>query len=352
MQWIVVDAKSRFAVRDGWSHFIGIPGQIGQSHLAMARYRNPWQLPEQSLWHIMRWKLGMIAAEPRAVDGVGNAPADREELDAASMACPPERGWRVVWLGHASFLLQGCGISLLIDPAFSSHCGPLPLPFLRRKVDPPCTIESLPSIDAVLLTHSHYDHLDLQTLRLLGNGTSIIVPEGHAGWLGKKGFPRVRELSWRASLDLLGIRITATPARHFTARTPFDRDRGHWCGWLIEGGGCKLWHAGDTGYCPAFQEIGEHHGPIDLGMIPIGAYGPRRVMEPVHLDPEEAVRVFKDSRCLKAVPMHWGTFQITDEPLGEPPIRLAQACGKLGVDPELFSPVKIGMPIEVMPVST
>lgn len=326
-------------------------GRIGQSHPLMTRFRNPWQLPEQSLWDILRWKLGMVEREPQVAGGYENLPARRVELDAGAMGPPPDRGWRVVWLGHASFLLQGCGLTLMIDPVFSRYCGPLPLPLFRRLVDPPCAIECLPKVDAVLLTHSHYDHLDLDSLRFLGNETLLMVPEGHAGWLREKGFLQVRELPWHQTDERLGIRITATPARHFTARTPFDRNRGHWCGWLIEGGSCKLWHAGDTGYCPAFTELGRQHGPIDLGMIPIGAYGPRRVMEPVHLDPEAAAAVFLESRCLRAVPMHWGTFQMTDEPVGEPPRRLAEACAQRGIAEGLFEPVEIGGLIDVPPVS-
>ena len=202
-------------------------------------------------------------------------------------------GWRVVWLGHASFLLQGGGVSLLVDPVFADHCGPLPIPGLYRKVAVPCAIAELPKIDAVLLTHTHYDHLDLTTLRRLGMETPLVIAEGHAAWLRGKGFKNVRELAWHESAEIFpGIRVTATPAQHFTARTPTDRNMGHWCGWLIEGAGCKLWHAGDSGWCPCFAEIGEKYGPLDFGMIPIGAYQPRRIMKPMHMNPAEAVQGF------------------------------------------------------------
>jgi N-acyl-phosphatidylethanolamine-hydrolysing phospholipase D len=259
------------------------------------------------------------------------------------IAASPVEGWRVTWLGHSSFLLQGCGKNLLVDPVFSDHCAPLPFPSLKRQVAVPCRVEELPEIDAVLLSHSHYDHLDLPTLRALGGKTPLLVPEGHAGWLGGKGFPKVLELSWFASAEILpGIRATATPAQHFTARTPFDRNHAHWCGWLLEGGGVKLWHAGDSAWCPAFREIGERLGPIDFGMIPIGAYSPRWFMKPMHMNPEEAVQVFQETRCRRAVAMHWGTFRLTDEPLGEPPLRLAAELENRGIPATSFVAGSIG----------
>lgn len=138
------------------------------------------------------------------------------------------------------------------------------------------------------------------------------------------------------------LKVTATPAQHFTARTPFDRNRGHWCGWLLEGGGAKIWHAGDSGYCPAFREIGERHGPIDFAMIPIGAYQPRGIMKPMHMNPEEASQVFDDARCRRAVGMHWGTFVLTDEPLQEPPLRLRREQKIRHPGAETFIAGKVG----------
>jgi N-acyl-phosphatidylethanolamine-hydrolysing phospholipase D len=266
------------------------------------------------------------------------------------IAMPPEFGWRVVWLGHASFLLQGAGVSVLVDPVFSVHCGPLPIPLLRRKVLPPVSLESMPPIRAVLLTHSHYDHLDLPTLRRLGMDVPLIVPDGHGRWLRRCGFRNVAEVSWYSSHQIAaGVSVVATPAQHFTARSPWDRDRGHWCGWRIEGQDCSLWHAGDSGYCAGFREIGERLGPVDLGMIPIGAYQPRHIMRPMHMNPEEAVRVFQEVGCRRALAMHWGTFRLTDEPMSEPPLRLARAVESAGIPADAFSAGKIGQSWQIFP---
>lgn len=304
----------------------------------MPIFSNPWIPDDHGFTDVLKWKFGRGPQEEPST--APDTPAPYLRLLPQP---PPESGFRATWLGHSSFLIQGQGLNLLIDPVFSEYCSPFPMKALRRLVPPACYLEDLPRIHAVLLSHSHYDHLDLETLRFLGKDTPLVIAEGHARWLGKKGFKNVRELAWYQHTELApGIKVTATPAQHFTSRTPFDRNRGHWCGWMLEAEGLKLWHAGDSGYCPAFAEIGERFGSIDFGMIPIGAYAPRWFMEPMHMNPEEAVQVFQDTRCRRAVGMHWGTFRLTDEPLGEPPIRLRSALEKEGVDPGTFLAGSVG----------
>ncbi len=306
-------------------------------------FHNPWSYRERGILDIVRWKLGLPPHEKPLLPDAPDHPAPGICLSRQEIAHPPADGWRITWLGHSSFLIQGSGVSLLVDPVFSSHCSPIPLPALCRLSKPPCAPEDLPPVQAVLLTHSHYDHLDLPFLRRLGTRTTLIVPEGHAGWLRRAGFSDVRELAWFASHTLVpGVTVTATPAQHFTARSLWDRNRGHWCGWLLENAGGTLWHAGDSGYCEVFREIGERLGPIDFGMIPIGAYQPRHIMRSMHMNPEEAAQVFLETRCRRAVAMHWGTFRLTDEPLGEPPLRLKAAMDELGIAPENFIAGSIG----------
>ncbi len=315
-------------------------------------FQNLQQHPPHRLLEILRWKFGFPPHETPQLPDAPDTPAEMTLLDPQSIATPPDTGWRITWLGHASFLLQGAGVSLLVDPIFSSYCAPLPLPSLRRLRETPCALSELPRIDAVLLTHSHYDHLDLPTLRRLGKQTRLIVPEGHAKWLGRAGFSDVIEIPWFASYELApGLKISPTPARHFTARSLWDRNRAHWCGWMLGGAGCSIWHAGDSGYCEGFQQIGAIHGPIDFGMIPIGAYQPRRIMRTMHMNPEEAVQAFVDSRCRRAVAMHWGTFRLTDEPMGEPPLLLAAALEKFGILPEQFIIGSIGQTWNVQPLA-
>ena len=271
-------------------------------------------------------------------------------VNATQLATLPESGWLVTWLGHASFLLSGCGIHLLIDPIFSPTCSPFPGTGFKRRALLPCLLTELPPISAVLLTHTHYDHCDLPTLRQLGLAMPLIVPDGHRHWFQRRGFTDVIELAWWASTQLTTeVVVTATPARHFTARTPWDRNRGHWCGWHIAGGGNNLWHAGDSGYGPHFQEIGRQLGPINFGMIPIGAYEPRWFMQPLHINPEEAVLAYQETRCQQAVGMHWGTFDLSDEPLGDPPLRLAEALASQHLPPSRFATGMIGQQWQVPP---
>ena len=292
---------------------------------------------------ILRWKIGLPPHEKAVMPDAPDKAADRFPLVKKDLAELPILGWRVIWLGHASFLLQSVGVSILIDPVFSSHCSPVKVPSLRRLVSPPCSLADLPPIHTVLLTHTHYDHLDLPSLRALGSGVRLVVAEGHAAWLRRAGFRDVTEVPWFGSHALTPeIRVTATPAQHFTARTPWDRNCGHWCGWMIQEKDTTLWHAGDSAYCEGFREIGERFGPIDFGMIPIGAYQPRYIMRSMHMNPEEAVQVFKETQCRRAVAMHWGTFRLTDEPMGEPPLRLAAAMESSQLAADRFTAGAVG----------
>ena len=317
------------------------------------RFDNPWKRDDHGILDILLWKLGIRHQERPLLPDAGDGAAACEPLDPATIASPPNSGWRVTWLGHSSFLVQGAGRSFLIDPVFGTHCSPLPLPSLRRLAGPPIGMESLPRIDAVLLSHSHYDHCEIRTLRHLGKDMPLIVPEGHGAWLGAKGFTDVRETPWWSTQVFPGgIAVTATPARHFTARSPFDRNLAHWCGWHISGAGCQLWHAGDSGWCPAFREIGAMPGGIDLGMIPIGAYQPRSIMRPMHMNPEEAVDAFEETGCRRAVAMHWGTFRLTDEPMGEPPLRLRDELRRRHIADDRFLALKIGQSLLVEPRDT
>ncbi|HVJ45075.1 MAG TPA: MBL fold metallo-hydrolase [Luteolibacter sp.] len=317
--------------------------------MAQPLFTNRWPHANHGVRDILRWKMGCPPVEAPVIPGAPDAPAESTPVDPENFRQIPSCGWRAMWLGHASFLLQGCGKSILIDPVFSDYCSPIPIAALKRKIPTPCALSDLPPIDAILLTHNHYDHLDLSTLRDLGDVSEIVISEGNAAWLGKKLGRQVRELAWDQTLALSpGITVTATPAQHFSSRTPFDRDRSHWCGFLIEGGGLKLWHVGDSGYSADFIDIGNRHGPIDFAMIPIGAYQPSAIMRPMHMNPEEAVQAFIDARCHTAVAMHWGTFALTDEPMGEPPLRLQREIERRGLPPSSFTAPKAG---EILPIS-
>ena len=246
------------------------------------------------------------------------------------------------WVGHSTFLIQMGGLNLLTDPHFGAFCSPLPLRRFRRQTPPGLSIAQLPRIDAILLSHNHYDHLDLASLRELAPETEIYCPSGVGRLLRGLGARRIFELGWNESARLQDVRLICVPAQHGSARTPFDRNRSLWCGWGIESSTHRALFTGDTGYSPILKEIGARLGPIDLAMIPIGAYRPGWFMRPVHLNPSEAVQAHLDLGSKQSLAMHWGAFQLADEPFGEPALLLEQARKTAGVSPEAFYVLGIG----------
>ena len=248
-------------------------------------------------------------------------------------------GDALVWVGHATVLLHLGGRVWLTDPVWRRRVGPLPGLGPERRTPPGVPWAALPPVDRILLSHDHYDHLDAPTLRRLarrfGPRLVVVAPPGYRRWLARRGLPRVVELAWGQAWDDPPARVRAWPAQHWTRRGPCDTNRRGWSAWGLEVAGRKVFFAGDTGYGPHLAAIGGAWGPVDVALLPIGAYAPREVMAPVHLDPEEAVRAYLDLGGRGAlVPIHWGTFRLSDEPLDEPPRRLAAAWQAAGLPPE------------------
>jgi L-ascorbate metabolism protein UlaG (beta-lactamase superfamily) len=220
----------------------------------------------------------------------------------------------LTWLGHASFLGSLGGHRFLIDPVFSSHAGW----FYRRHLPAATAMAQLPEIEVVMVTHNHYDHLDEAVFRSLPPGVATIVPEGMGQWMRRRGRLRVIELQWWRHTEVDGLRVTLVPACHWSRRGVFDTNRTLWGGYVVEGGGSSIYHAGDTAQFDGFAEIGRRFPEIDAAMLPIGAYDPAWYMEHYHLNPEQAGEAFCELGARRLIPMHWGTFQLTDEPLCEP----------------------------------
>ena len=251
----------------------------------------------------------------------------------------------LTWIGHASFLLQWGGRNVLTDPHFSARASPFSFAGPKRLAPPGLAFEDLPPIDLILISHNHYDHLDDASVRRLAQDhphAHFIVPHGLRRWLLRRGAQTVIELDWWQGVDLAGAGITAVPAQHFSGRGLFDRDRTLWCGFVLEVAGGRVYFAGDTGYSKDFADIGQRFAPIDLALIPIGAYEPRWFMEPVHVDPEQAVRIHRDVGARRSVAMHWGVFRMTAEPPEEPPLRLRRALQAQGLSEQDFSVLRHG----------
>jgi L-ascorbate metabolism protein UlaG (beta-lactamase superfamily) len=244
----------------------------------------------------------------------------------------------VTYIGHASFLIQTDAGAVLTDPVFSERASPLRFVGPRRVRAPGVPLDELPPIALVLLSHNHYDHCDARSLRTLIRRFEprFVTPLGNARLLRSFGARDVTELDWWGRADVGGFDVTVTPAQHFSSRTPFDRNHALWSGFLVASGGHRVYFAGDSGYGPHFSEIGVRLGPIDLGLIPIGAYDPRWFMRPIHMNPEEAVQVHVEVGASRSLAMHHGVFRLTPEPIDEPARRLAAAVLDRGLAADSF----------------
>ncbi|XP_053700503.1 N-acyl-phosphatidylethanolamine-hydrolyzing phospholipase D isoform X2 [Synchiropus splendidus] len=260
-----------------------------------------------------------------------DVPSDAEVLDSklpvvepffvrSPAECGAGAALRVTWLGHASVLVELDGLNILTDPIFSQRASPLHFLGPKRFRGPPCHVEQLPRIHAVLISHSHYDHLDLPSVRSLNSrfGPQLrwFVPLGLRDWMSVAGCEDVVELDWWEQSGVAGrqdMRVVCTPAQHWSKRTPLDTNKALWCSWAVVGPQHRFFFAGDTGYCSSFREIGRQLGPFHLAAIPIGAYQPREVMRGQHVDPEEAVLIHQDVQAQQSVAVHWGTFALAHE---------------------------------------
>ncbi len=285
-------------------------------HLATSPARGP---KDMLRWKVVDALAGRNRKDPGGFVTPRRAP-DRALIDAGAP--------QITWIGHASFLLTLGGKRILVDPIFRTRLGPV-----ARLAPPGLALDALPPIDVVLVTHNHRDHLDPWTIERLGSAPHYVAPLGNGDLLRKLGATRVTELDWWHSTDLGSIEVTLVPARHWSMRYPWDRNDALWGGFVIGAAEGAAYHSGDTGFFDGFAEIGKRCGPIDWAMLPIGAYEPRWFMAPQHMSPEEAVEAGRllGARCLVA--MHWGTFRLTDEPIGEPPERARAAVAAAG-DPD------------------
>ena len=235
----------------------------------------------------------------------------------------------VTWIGHATLLVQVEHVTFLTDPTWSNRPSPVPGLGPKRFVEPGLAFEDLPPIDFVLISHNHYDHLDLPTLRSLAKrnaNTVFYVALGNGELLRSQGIANVEELDWGQSTTFQGVTVHCLPSQHWSKRSIADDRKALWSSWAVTSAEKRFYFAGDTGYFPGFQAIGQKLGPFDLVAVPIGAYEPRAMMRESHMNPEEAVRAAVDLRARRAVAMHFGTFDLSDEPLAEPPRRFSAAA--------------------------
>lgn len=293
-------------------------------------FQNAWGEGPRGLPDVLRWMFTRKkSAWPEWVDI--KPTTELPPLGAGQVS--------VTFINHASFLIRTAQGNVLVDPVFSERTSPVGFAGPKRVHAPGVPFDSLPKISLVVISHNHYDHLDLATLRRLAlrDQPAVVVPLGNAELVRETGLREVFELDWWQEQSLpSGIVVRALPARHFSGRSLWDRDRALWASFEIRAGGKRVYFAGDTGYGPHFREIRERAGTPDVALLPIGAYEPRWFMGPVHMNPEDAVKAFEDLGRPEAIGMHFGTFQLTDEKIDEPGLELGRQLKAKGIAVEKF----------------
>lgn len=298
----------------------------------------------RGLIHLLLWQIGYYKDPhpPKPLPKDFSYPNPGEIID--------EQQPIVTWVNHSTFWIQAYGKSILFDPIWNQRCSPLPFFGPKRHHPPHPSIEKIPTVDYVVISHNHYDHLDkktLYTLHQLHPNITWIVPSGVKKWFAPflpQVVKNVRELTWWDEVKGDDVTITAVPAQHFSGRGFFDRNRSLWMGNVITfKEGKKVYFAGDTGYNKKdFVEIGNKFGHIDLSLIPIGVYTPRRFMKPVHVNPFEAIQIHKDVSSKLSIGCHWKTFKLSSECLDRPPYDLYCALQMASVPVESFRVLQPG----------
>ncbi len=299
---------------------------------------NPAGAAGQPLSAVPRMLMTPRTRWPRFIDVPPRQPPALDEAAAS-----------VTFIGHSTFLIQTAAGHILTDPIYAGHAGPLGR-FGPRRVRPPAVpFDALPPIAIVLLSHNHYDHCDLAALRRLAETCDplVVTPLGNAALVRSAGIRRVEELDWWQHATTSPMPIVLTPACHFSARTPFDRNRALWGGFTIAAGSRRIYFAGDTGYARFFADVRQRLGPIDLALLPIGAYEPRWFMRAVHMNPAEAVQAHLDLEASESIGMHFGTFQMATEGIDEPLRALEEACRANNVPASRFRTLGFGESIRL-----
>jgi L-ascorbate metabolism protein UlaG (beta-lactamase superfamily) len=302
-------------------------------HFDGRRFFNPTGLQAQPVSAVQRMLLERRTPWPAHVDV---SPRRPPALDRAVAV--------VTFIGHATFLIQTAAGNILTDPTYSERAGPLNIAGPRRVRQPAVPFDDLPPISVVLLSHNHYDHCDLRTLGELARRFDplVVTPLGNGALVRSAGIRRVEELDWWQGATTTALPVTLTPAQHFSARGPFDRNRALWGGFMLMAGARRVYFAGDTAYAPVFREVRQRFGPIDLALLPIGAYEPRWFMQPVHMNPAEAVEAHMDLGATESLGMHFGTFQLTTEGIDAPLHALDEARRVKGILSSQFRTLDFG----------
>jgi len=331
--------RRRWTVLDVFRSLNGGPGHRGprSDHFDGERFFNPGTGGSaRGFRDFLRWqRTRQRTPWPEWVENRAQ-PALPPRLDAGALA--------LTFINHITFLIQFCGLNVLTDPVYSQRASPFRRLGPKRHRAPGLAFAALPHIDVVLISHNHYDHLDVQTLLQLQEAHSprFMTGLGNGAFLAEFGLQAVEELDWWQESVTPSAMICLTPAQHWSSRRPRNRNRTLWGGFVVRAGGRQVFFAGDSGYGNHFKMIGERCGAIDVALLPIGAYEPRWFMQQQHMNPEDAVLAHLDLQARISVATHFGCFQLTDEGFEDPPQALARACRAHGLAADSFLVLETG----------
>jgi N-acyl-phosphatidylethanolamine-hydrolysing phospholipase D len=303
-------------------------------------FKNPWPSAElHGLLDFFKWTLIERRRNPRRPDPDPATFVRVAPEFVVPRAAPEEL--TITWVGHTSFLVQIAGLNILTDPIWSERASPIQLAGPRRWVPPAVEFDRLPPIDAVVISHDHYDHLDAGTISRIARRYPAVMwfaPLGVGEFLRHRGAREVTERDWWQESSIGDLALTCVPAQHFSGRTIGKRNTTLWCGWTFRSRHQAVFFAGDTAFHPEFDTIGRRCGPFDVAILPIGAYEPRWFMGAVHMNPEDSMKAVvqlstaQSGKRLAMVAAHWGTFKLTDEPMDEPPSKMREEWRTSGLE--------------------
>ncbi len=331
--WIIAIVLVIVAVAVGVGYYVSAPVYSGptSAHFDGKTFTTPGHASAKGWLDVLKWSLNRDQGTWEKQMNLPTGPQPPATVTDKA---------RITFVNHSTFLIQTNGINVLTDPIWSERTSPVSWAGPSRMRPPGIAFEQLPRIHAVLISHNHYDHLDAPTIRRLEEAHQplFLVPLGVGAYMQQLGVEKVQELDWWQTHPITDqVAVQSVPARHFSGRGMFDRDRTLWCGYVVqrpaEG---NIYFAGDTGYADFFEEIGSRSGPIQVALLPIGAYKPEWFMSPVHISPEEAVRIHQALGARVSIAMHYGTFPLADDGMQQPQADLEIALNDLNLDSNDF----------------
>jgi len=312
-------------------------------------FSNPWDTwTNKGIGEVVKF---VLSEKPKRSKPPMNAEELNEKLpvfkpDFKILQNPDQESIHVTWLGHASTLVQMEGINFLTDPVFCPRASPVSFAGPKRYRDIPCELKDLPPISFIVISHDHYDHLDIEVVHHFSDSVKWFVPKGLKKWFLNTGVSNVEELNWWETTKFNNFEITCTPCQHWSKRNLTQQRTTLWGSWVICGQQKRVFYSGDTGYCTVFKTIGKKYGPFDFAMIPIGCYTPREFMKAQHINPYEAVSIHEDIKSKSSLGVHWGTYAMgvsfRYEAEDEPPQTLKKAAQEKGLRDNEFITTFIG----------